>query len=224
MPIRRQDIELIFSVNDIIALGGGRRFFQITEIRDDRIRIQPTQSRTASRLRLDKLTVVVNNFHAIDPQRIEASVGEVLSANGLIDTQNESYLYGMAREYISRQNPLPASFIESEFEKEIEEAKKFSPAERKSRLNNASKKPRKVITKSTAYLRNPYVVVEVLERAGGICEDCNKKAPFLKAKDKTPYLEVHHIIQLAHDGEDTVDNAIALCPNCHREKHFGANA
>lgn len=224
MSISRQDIELHFSVNDIIASGGGRRFFQITEILDDRVRIQPTQSKTASRLRLDKLTVVVNNFHAIDPQRIEASVGELLSSNGLIDTQNESYLYGMAREYINRQNPTPAALIESEFEEAIEEAKRSSPAERKSRLDNASKKPRKVTTTSTAYLRNPYVVVEVLERAGGLCEGCNKKAPFLKAKDKTPYLEVHHIIQLAHGGYDTVDNAIALCPNCHREKHYGASA
>ncbi|MEY8786001.1 HNH endonuclease [Citrobacter freundii] len=23
-------------------------------------------------------------------------------------------------------------------------------------------------------------------------------------------------------GEDSVENAIALCPNCHREAHYGA--
>jgi 5-methylcytosine-specific restriction protein A len=26
---------------------------------------------------------------------------------------------------------------------------------------------------------------------------------------------------LASDGDDTVENAVALCPNCHRRAHFG---
>ena len=43
----------------------------------------------------------------------------------------------------------------------------------------------------------------------------------LGQRDGTPYLEVHHKIPLAKDGEDTIENAEALCPNCHREKHFG---
>ncbi|WP_196607201.1 HNH endonuclease [Pectinatus frisingensis] len=34
------------------------------------------------------------------------------------------------------------------------------------------------------------------------------------------YLEVHHVIPLSKDVDDTADNAIALCPNCHRELHF----
>ena len=70
-------------------------------------------------------------------------------------------------------------------------------------------------------MRNPNVIIEVLSRAGGICERCNKQAPFIKKKDNTPYLEVHHKIMLSDGGEDTVENAIALCPNCHRELHFG---
>ncbi|MGB4922720.1 MAG: HNH endonuclease signature motif containing protein, partial [Candidatus Nitrotoga sp.] len=36
-----------------------------------------------------------------------------------------------------------------------------------------------------------------------------------------PYLEVHHKMQLAKGGEDTVENALGLCPNCHRYSHFG---
>ncbi|MFM0350878.1 HNH endonuclease [Paraburkholderia sp. RL17-347-BIC-D] len=27
---------------------------------------------------------------------------------------------------------------------------------------------------------------------------------------------------LAQGGPDTVANAIALCPNCHRERHYGS--
>lgn len=69
--------------------------------------------------------------------------------------------------------------------------------------------------------RNPDVVAEVLTRANGKCEGCSKPAPFKRKKDNSPYLEVHHKIPLAKDGEDKVENAIALCPNCHREKHHG---
>ena len=37
----------------------------------------------------------------------------------------------------------------------------------------------------------------------------------------TPYLEVHHRVPLAENGEDTVKNAVAICPNCHRKAHDG---
>jgi len=61
----------------------------------------------------------------------------------------------------------------------------------------------------------------VLSRANGICENCDKPAPFIRRRDGTPYLEVHHIIQLSKGGNDTINNAVAICPNCHRELHFG---
>lgn len=79
--------------------------------------------------------------------------------------------------------------------------------------------PRKNVVASI-FDRNPHVVQEVLCRAKGICELCKKPAPFMR-KDGTPYLEVHHIIQLAAGGEDTIGNAVAACPNCHRKAHFG---
>ena len=73
----------------------------------------------------------------------------------------------------------------------------------------------------TVFKRNPDVIAEVLERASGKCEYCNKPAPFKRASDGTPYLEVHHEIFLSQGGDDSVDNAVALCPNCHKEAHFG---
>jgi predicted HNH restriction endonuclease len=72
-----------------------------------------------------------------------------------------------------------------------------------------------------AFKRNADVIAEVLIRANGFCEKCGKEAPFKRATDGTPYLEVHHIKRLADNGEDTVENALAVCPNCHRELHFG---
>ena len=37
-----------------------------------------------------------------------------------------------------------------------------------------------------------------------------------------PYLESHHIATLAEGGPDTPENTAALCANCHRELHYGA--
>lgn len=74
---------------------------------------------------------------------------------------------------------------------------------------------------SLSYERSEAVKDAVLKRANGVCERCKSPAPFRRKKDKTPYLEVHHKKQLAHGGADTIKNAIALCPNCHRHEHFG---
>lgn len=68
------------------------------------------------------------------------------------------------------------------------------------------------------FARSPAVVAEVLRIAAGRCELCECAAPFLRA-DGSPYLEVHHVLTLAEGGADTVDNAVALCPTCHRLLH-----
>lgn len=108
-----------------------------------------------------------------------------------------------------------------DFEKAITNSIKDTPNIRKNRLNKASKIPEKIQMTSIGFKRNPDVVAEVLLRANGVCEQCNKNAPFIRKKDNTPYLEVHHRVMLSDGGEDTVKNAIAICPNCHRELHFG---
>ena len=87
---------------------------------------------------------------------------------------------------------------------------------------SGSKKPKKSQTSSTKYVRDPDVVAWILNFANGICECCKKTAPFNR-EDGTSFLEVHHLKQLADGGSDTTTNAIAVCPNCHRELHFGVN-
>ena len=109
----------------------------------------------------------------------------------------------------------------AEFSDEVDRSLNDGAEKRKVRLNVANKLPASVIVQTTVYRRNPDVVAEVLSRAAGVCERCEKPAPFLRAKDSTPYLEVHHKIRLSNGGEDTDKNAIAICPNCHRELHFG---
>lgn len=95
---------------------------------------------------------------------------------------------------------------------------------RKVRLAVAPKIPESFTTTITIFRRNPDVIAETLERADGHCEKCQAAAPFKRATNGTPYLEVHHKIALAEGGEDTVENAMALCPNCHRACHFGESA
>lgn len=64
-------------------------------------------------------------------------------------------------------------------------------------------------------------VEHVLHRSGGACEACGV-APFIK-DDGSVYLEVHHVRRLADGGADRVDNAVAVCPTCHRALHHAAN-
>ncbi|AQH01530.1 hypothetical protein A9R05_22220 [Burkholderia sp. KK1] len=62
----------------------------------------------------------------------------------------------------------------------------------------------------------------ILKSANGRCEHCGRQGFLLQ--NGLRYLEVHHIIALANDGQDTEINLIALCPEHHREAHFGAHA
>tara|TARA_R110001583_G_scaffold75830_1_gene208352 strand:+ start:21838 stop:22665 length:828 start_codon:yes stop_codon:yes gene_type:complete len=74
---------------------------------------------------------------------------------------------------------------------------------------------------STVYLRSQTVRAQVLERAKGICEYCCEKG-FI-TNTGALYLESHHVIPLCEGGEDSLNNVIALCPNHHREAHYGEN-
>jgi len=91
---------------------------------------------------------------------------------------------------------------------------------RASRLAVANTIPERYESTSIAFRRNPDVIAEVLVRAAGYCEICHRPAPFVRASNSTPYLEVHHTLPLSQGGIDTVANAVALCPNCHRAAHY----
>jgi predicted HNH restriction endonuclease len=75
------------------------------------------------------------------------------------------------------------------------------------------------LSQSWSYPRDSKVREAVLARAKGSCEFCGALG-FLKP-DGARYLETHHIIALAAEGADRLTNVIGLCPNDHREAHFG---
>ena len=68
--------------------------------------------------------------------------------------------------------------------------------------------------------RSASVRAYVLTRAGGICESCDKPAPFRRSNGE-PYLEPHHTRRLADGGPDHPLWVGAVCPACHREIHHG---
>lgn len=107
------------------------------------------------------------------------------------------------------------------FRKKVINSSRSTPEERRKRLKSAIQKPKQKTVTTIVYERNPDVVAEVLYRAKGNCEKCFRLAPFNRKSDGSPFLEVHHKVPLSQDGDDTVENAIALCPNCHREMHYG---
>lgn len=110
-----------------------------------------------------------------------------------------------------------------DLELKVSNAKNVPKDKRVNRLKEAPEIPEKIFINTTGFKRNPYIIIEALERADGICELCRKEAPFIKIKDGLPFLEVHHIKPLANGGKDTIENTVALCPNCHREAHHGIN-
>lgn len=117
-------------------------------------------------------------------------------------------------------NAISIGKINEDFDALVEVAR-ADRAARLRRLRDAPKIPRRIVTSCLLFDRNPDVVAEVLDRAGNRCGRCGNEAPFVKRSNGRPYLEVHHVVPLAQGGKDSVDNAIAACPNCHREQHYG---
>lgn len=82
--------------------------------------------------------------------------------------------------------------------------------------------PQKSTPNGTSFVRDPLVKAWVLDNSKGTCEACGEPAPFT-LDDLSPFLEVHHMVPLAEDGPDVVENAVAVCPNCHRRCHLSSD-
>jgi predicted HNH restriction endonuclease len=83
------------------------------------------------------------------------------------------------------------------------------------------KTPEKKDVHSNVFKRSPIVRRNVLIRSEGKCEYCDKIG-FIMRKDRI-YVETHHIQQLSEKGKDCESNVAALCPDHHREAHYGIN-
>lgn len=106
--------------------------------------------------------------------------------------------------------------VEEDFEAEV--SKQIN---RPLRKPDGNPNPLQREVRSLQYVRDPKVVAYVLRKSNGKCPDCNEEGPFISRATGLPYLEVRHIQMLMEGGADTVKNAVALCPNCHRRRHHG---
>lgn len=79
--------------------------------------------------------------------------------------------------------------------------------------------PKAKLTEVEIVKRSVLVSNIVKMRAAGVCQLCNKPAPFYN-KNGEAYLECHHVVWLAKGGTDEIENAVALCPNCHKKMHI----
>jgi len=69
------------------------------------------------------------------------------------------------------------------------------------------------------YLMEDFPVArKIIKESNGKCELCGEQAPF-NYRDGTPYLESHFVQWLSEGGSPTIDNVVALCPNCHKKIH-----
>ena len=85
--------------------------------------------------------------------------------------------------------------------------------------NSSKKRVKKVSISTSQYSRSPYIAAYAKKVAKGKCQLCDNPAPFVD-KSGAPYLESHHIVWLKNGGSDSIDNVVALCPNCHRAMHI----
>ena len=123
---------------------------------------------------------------------------------------------------MSYENPLTIideDVINSVFKDKSKVAARLSNEQ----LKNAATKTESSIvssrkTSASTYIRNPYVTEYAKRLANGICQLCGGAAPFNNSNGR-PYLETHHIQWLSIGGPDTINNTVALCPNCHRKMH-----
>jgi hypothetical protein len=78
----------------------------------------------------------------------------------------------------------------------VERSLKDSSEKRMKRLERIFDKHPKVCTfEGKQFLRNPDVIAEVLYRADGKCEKCNKDAPFIRKSNGSPYLVLSDTLQ-----------------------------
>lgn len=89
------------------------------------------------------------------------------------------------------------------------------------RAKKAAGKPMQKLVARNDFVRNPYVVAAAILRSEGTCDMPGCSCALFEKDDGTSYLEVHHIVPLAEDGDDTLTNAAAICPHCHRKLHYG---
>lgn len=141
------------------------------------------------------------------------------------ETFSNSYFVGLVAAMLGRTKPIPTTKLHPSRSASLPPSPELEAKVR--RLRKATvllppagneRPPRKKVSTFQVW-RDPAVKAWVLRSSKGRCASCGSPAPF-SADDDLPFLEVHHVIPLADGGPDTITNAVAVCPNCHRAFHL----
>ena len=96
--------------------------------------------------------------------------------------------------------------------------------------NISRERPDPVIIRGVqAYPRSRVTAMIALKNANHKCEIDSSHSTFERRVDALPYMEPHHLIPMAAQGDfdvsiDVPDNIVSLCSSCHNEIHYGKNA
>ena len=86
---------------------------------------------------------------------------------------------------------------------------------------NERKNARELGNEQTVYARANFPSEEINKihrRAQNKCEFCECQT--FEKKNGEMYFEIHHIVHYSDGGENSSQNCVLLCPNCHRKIHF----
>jgi len=127
-------------------------------------------------IRLKLIHFIDSDFLGIDSLHKHGINGNI---HGKRRIPNQALSYIQYHEKNNDDNVISIEDLNKELERGIQFSKHTSPQKREERLENTSKYPEEIEIRSRGFKRNPDVVFKVLNRANGICEKCEKKAPFI---------------------------------------------
>ena len=180
---------------------------EISQIDDSQFRIPPYQSGALFEGPFIELKVIC-----------EYTVGDRLSYSALKQHGLKSTLTGPERVNEELSNYINSIDLSEESQTSYAESMEMSAL--KTVAEQYSQRPvRRTVTNQMTFSRNLYIAQYAKRRADGACQLCGEQAPFCDLHGR-PYLEVHHIEWLANGGSDSINNTVALCPNCHRKMHI----
>ncbi|PTE90785.1 restriction endonuclease [Staphylococcus equorum] len=131
--------------------------------------------------------------------------------------QNDRTVWIFPLTFNSSEYYIPGNISDKKYREQENQVDKLGDNDIYERAIQAKHMGRKeAVTK--VYVRNIHVTAHVKNRSKGYCDLCSQTAPF-KDRNGRPYLECHHVDWLANGGKDSIDNAVALDPNCHRKMH-----
>ena len=199
----------VFPVFGIAQPGDHKNVILRLADKDYSVEIKPKEQQAEPRMVL-RWPKLVDRLREDFKDKIPAS-RERQSENGILFIPAGNAVFDI-QFFLNNELPEPYSFER----KESEYSRSKPPVDDKA-IGNL--KPKRIKLDGYRYERCEKVVNMVKELAAGRCEHCNQVAPFCSCD--CPFLEVHHVKMLSQGGPDTIDNAVALCPNCHRELHYG---